>query len=177
MARIRIDVTEESNKTTQDLVDKFELSMQDTENVVNYLCNEQTKELDDCLQAVRTLLKNPDDITIDQLNYYLMYIPILLYDISQKVQVLGVKSSMAKIERKTKFNEVYMNLKKGTVSHKTAISQNQSIDEQLIEDIYNRVYKTCEDKMEMADLLHSSLKKVHNSKIDEIGITNNNPFS
>ena len=105
-----------------------------------------------------------------------MLIPILLYDVSQKVQVLGVKSSMAKIERKTKFNEVYMSLTKGTVSHKTAISQNQSIDEQLIEDIYNRVYKTCEDKMEMADLLHSSLKKVHNSKMDEIGITNNNPF-
>ena len=68
MARLRIAIAEEDNKTAQDLVDKFELSMQDTENVVNYLCNEQTEELDACLQAVRTLLKNPDDITIDQLN-------------------------------------------------------------------------------------------------------------
>ena len=72
---------------------------------------------------MKELLKNKDDLTIEQLNYYISYIPVLLYDVTTRIQDLGIKSDAAKMQRREVFNTTYQELEHGTVQHKTSVSQ------------------------------------------------------
>ena len=89
---------------------------------------------------------------------FLSYIPVLLYDVTTRIQDLGIKSDAAKMQRREVFNTTYQELEHGTVQHKTSVSQQACQNEQMIEDIFLRVYKKCESKIEIATMLHGSLK-------------------
>ena len=72
------------------------------------------------------------------------------------------------------FNEIYYKQEHGTVAQKTAVAQMGSNSEQMIEDVFNRVYKKCEDKVEMATMLHGSLKKILQWRVSELEVTRTN---
>ena len=158
------------------LIKDFNTDCEDIVTTVKSITTNYTKELDECIHQVRILLQSGDNISPEQLNYYISLIPILLYDLTTKVTILGVKSDAAKMERKKTFNDTYINTKTGTVTEKTSIAQNMAMDDQFVEDIMLRAYKECCDKIEIATMLHSSLKKVQNWKTSELEITRNNIF-
>lgn len=90
------------------------------------------------------------------------------------MQVLGVRVDAAKTQKKTRFNTAYMHSDESTVAAKTSDAQLMVEEEQFIEDIYIRVYKQCEKKLDIADMLHSSLKKLMNLRLNEFNVTRNN---
>lgn len=158
------------------LIKKFNEDCFDIVTTVETITTNYTKELDECIQQVRFLLQKEDDIPSAQLNYYISLIPVLLYDLTSKITELGVKSDAARMQRKQVYNDAYIEQDHGTVSKKTSIAQNAAVNEQFIEDIMLRVYKECEKKIEIATMLHSSLKKVQSWKTTELEITKNNVF-
>ena len=158
------------------LIKDFNTDCEDIVTTVKSITTNYTKELDECIQQVRFLLQKEDDIPSAQLNYYISLIPVLLYDLTSKITELGVKSDAARMQRKQVYNDTYIEQDHGTVSKKTSIAQNAAVNEQFIEDIMLRVYKECEKKIEIATMLHSSLKKVQSWKTTELEITRNNVF-
>lgn len=158
------------------LIKKFNEDCSEIVTTVETITTNYTKELDECIQQVRFLLQKEDDIPSAQLNYYISLIPVLLYDLTSKITELGVKSDAARMQRKQVYNDAYIEQDHGTVSKKTSIAQNAAVNEQFIEDIMLRVYKECEKKIEIATMLHSSLKKVQSWKTTELEITKNNVF-
>lgn len=155
-------------------ISEFDQQMDDVLETVNTIAITYTKQLDTCIEEVKELLKNKDDLTIEQLNYYISYIPVLLYELTDKIQDLGVKTDAARMQRKQMFNEIYDKQEHGTVAQKTAVAQMGSNSEQMIEDVFNRVYKKCEDKVEMATMLHGSLKKILQWRVSELEVTRTN---
>ena len=155
-------------------ISEFDQQMDDVLETVNTIAITYTKQLDTCIEEVKELLKNKDDLTIEQLNYYISYIPVLLYELTDKIQDLGVKTDAARMQRKQMFNEIYDKQEHGTVAQKTAVAQMGSNSEQMIEDVFNRVYKKCEDKVEMAIMLHGSLKKILQWRVSELEVTRTN---
>ena len=155
-------------------ISEFDEQMNDVLETVNTIAITYTKQLDNCIEEVKELLKNKDDLTIEQLNYYISYIPVLLYELTDKIQDLGVKTDAARMQRKQMFNEIYDKQEHGTVAQKTAVAQMGSNSEQMIEDVFTRVYKKCEDKVEMATMLHGSLKKILQWRVSELEVTRTN---
>lgn len=155
-------------------ISEFDQQLDDVLETVNTIAITYTKQLDTCIEEVKELLKNKDDLTIEQLNYYISYIPVLLYELTDKIQDLGVKTDAARMQRKQMFNEIYDKQEHGTVAQKTAVAQMGSNSEQMIEDVFNRVYKKCEDKVEMATMLHGSLKKILQWRVSELEVTRTN---
>lgn len=155
-------------------IKQFEEEVDELILTVDTIVNTYTNILDRCIDEVRELLVNKDDLTIEQLNYYISYLPILLYDVNSRIQDLGIKSDAAKMQRLDIFNTTYNNLDHGTVQKKTSIAQQASQDEQMIESIFVRVYKKMENKIEMAEMLHSSLKKILQWRISELEVTRTN---
>ena len=47
----------------------------------------------------------------------------------------------------------------------------------MMEDVFNRVYKKIETRIDMATMLHGSLKKILNWRISELEVTRTNTFS
>lgn len=158
------------------LIKTFDQNTVDIIDTVNTITKSYTGELDKCINEVRQLLSTGEDISPDTLNYYITLIPVLLYGLTDRITQLGIKSDAAKMERKKTFNDTYINTKDGTVTEKTAIAQNMAMDDQFVEDIMLRAYKECADKIEIATMLHSSLKKVQNWRTSELEITRNNIF-
>ena len=159
------------------IVTEFDDQTNDIIETVNIIAVNYTQELDECIEEVQDLLKNKDDLSIEQLNYYISIIPIYLYRLSVLIQDLGVKTDAARMQRKAEYNKAYQEQTHGTVAQKTSIAQDASQDEQMIEDVFTRVYKKCESKIDMATMLHGSLKKILNWRISELEVTRTNTFS
>lgn len=134
-------------------------------------------DLDDVIAELEDALSNKDDLTIDQLNYYIAYIPIILYRISDTIGDLGVWNDVAKQDRRNKYNEAMLSSTQNTVSQRTSDAQARVASEQMLEDIYNRAYKKLQHRMEYAELLHGSLKKILNYRISELEVTRTNTFN
>lgn len=156
------------------LIQKLDADTLDIIDTVNNITKNYTSELDKCINEIQELLSNGEDISPQQLNYYISVLPVLLYDLTGRITELGIKSDAAKMQRRTVFNDAYVQQTQGTVSQKTSVAQNQSMNEQFVEDIMLRAYKECEHKIDIATMLHSSLKKVQSWKTSELEITRNN---
>lgn len=133
--------------------------------------------LDEVVKELEDALANKDDLTIDQLNYYIAYIPIVLYNISDRIGNLGICGDVAKHTRRNKYNDAMLASTKNTVSQRTSDAQSQIVEEQMMEDVYNRAYKKLQHRMEYAESLHSSLKKILNYRISELEVTRTNSFT
>ena len=158
------------------LIKKLDQNTVDIIDTVNTITTSYTEELDKCINEVRQLLSTGEDISPDTLNYYITLIPVLLYGLTDRITQLGIKSDAAKMERKKTFNDTYLNAATGTVTEKTSLAQNMAMDDQFVEDVMLRAYRECADKIEIATMLHSSLKKVQNWRTSELEITRNNIF-
>lgn len=161
----------------KEYLNDFNSQTDDIIETANRIAVVYTEELDECIEEVNDLLKNKDDLTIDQLNYYISIIPIYLYRLTDTIQDLGVKTDAAKMQRKNQYNKTYQEQEHGTVPQKTSVAQQSCEDEQMIEDIYVRVYKKCENKIEMATMLHGSLKKILQWRVTELEVTRTNTFN
>lgn len=144
---------------------------------VNDVVQEFGSDLDDTITEIEDLIANKDDLTIEQLNYYIAYIPIILYRISDTIGDLGVCADLAKQDRRNKYNDAMLASTKDTVSQRTSDAQSAVSSEQIIEDVYARAYKKLQHRMEHAESLHSSLKKILNYRISELEVTRTNTFN
>lgn len=157
-----------------DLVKQFNRQCDDVVDTALTISEKYTECLDDCIYNVKELLQNTDTISNEDLEKYIALIPVLMYELIDKMQVLAVRVDAAKTQKKTKFNKAYITSMELTVAAKTSSAQLQVEDEQFIEDIYLRVYKHCEKKLDTAEMLHSSLKKLMNWRLNEFDVTRNN---
>lgn len=164
-------------KIPKQYLKQFDEQTNDIINTVDTIAVKYTEDLDKCIDEVNELLLNKDDLTIEQLNYYIAIIPVYLYALTDKIQSLGVKTDAAKMQRRTQYNIAYQEQDHGTVAQKTSVAQQSCEDEQMIEDIFMRVYKKCESKIEIATMLHGSLKKILQWRVSELEVTRTNTFN
>ena len=157
-----------------DLVNQFNRQCNDVVQTALTIRKKYTGCLDDCIYDVKELLQNTATISNEDLEKYIALIPVLMYELIDKMQVLAVRVDAAKTQKKTEFNKAYITSDESTVAAKTSSAQLQVEDEQFIEDIYIRVYKHCEKKLDTAEMLHSSLKKLMNWRLNEFDVTRNN---
>ena len=89
-----------------------------------------------------------------------MNLPVLLYFCGEAQENLGIKQDVAKAIKQEKYNEVYRELQKGTISDKTLKVELAVQSEEITRIIYDRSYKIVKNKLEAAYELLSSIKKV-----------------
>lgn len=145
--------------------------------IVDQLTKKYCKDLDNAIDEIQDLLKNREDLDIGKINYYIMYLPILMYYAGNAIEDLGVEGDTAKAYRQEAFNDAYLAVEEKTVQAKTSAAQQETVNEQVIENAFTRAYKKAKSRLEMANILHSALKKVLQWKISELEVTGNNPGS
>ena len=156
-----------------DIIKEFNKDCDEVVTTATTIADKYTNDLDVVLFEIRELLDRQTELSVDDLTKYIAIIPVMIYDLIDKMQVLGVRSDAAKTERKTQFNKAYITREETTVAAKTSDAQLIVEDEQFIEDMYSRIYKLCEAKIDVAEMLHSSLKKILQWKLTELETTRN----
>ncbi len=140
----------------------------------NDLIETYVKDLDEAISDIDKIITligedSIENIPDEQIEYYCLKIPSLMYFAGVKVEELGMQADLATNKKKNAFNEAILNAV-GTVPEKKAQAEKDAEMEALAEAIYKRAYNTLKVKLDMAEKVYSGLKKALSKRIAEVDL-------
>lgn len=133
-------------------------------NIVNGYC----KDLDECMEDIKeSLNKKPHT---EKLERYCMELSTHIYFASSMCENLGIRDDISKAVYKEAYH-VNREEAKGTVEDKNSYAELRSQNEYVINVCYNRAYKILKAKVESAQEVLSSCKKIISRRMQEYELT------
>lgn len=159
---------------------KMKLDVEDesvaVNNLVDSLVAKFGKELERTVERVRDALKNNDKVSNDELEKFVMEVPVQMYFALEGLEKLGVEGDNAKMMKKTVFANSYIETS-GTIEDKTKQAELDTITEHYVEIAYQRAYRKLKEKIAKAELVFSGAKKVLDKRTQEIFINKGDRFN
>ena len=141
------------------------------DKIVGDIINPYCKDLDDYVKFIKEGFQggnNPP--TNEELEDYCLNLSALIYFASGMCEQLGVRDDISKAVWKEMYNTKRQE-SSGTVADKDSSAELSSQQEQLTNICYSRAYKTMKAKVENAQELLSSCKKVLSHRMQEMSLT------
>ena len=129
-------------------------------------------KLDTYVQFISQCLadgQNPP--TDEELDDFIMNLSTYIYFAGTMVEQLGIRDDIAKSVYREHYNTYRANIDKGTVTDKDSLAELASQDQQLVSSIYTRAYKTLKSKVDNAQELLNSCKKVMSRRMQEYNLS------
>ena len=163
---------------------KIDSLISETETNVKYfdtiflkVLDSYTRGLDDIMAEVHDNVVAVEYPPTEVLEKYLLKLSNCIYFISERAEKVGIYDALTKTALKESYNKLYLDsqgsnvgvvgAKKPTVAESTAVAENGTINESVINDLYNRVYKTVKVKIDCANTMISSISKVISRRMSE----------
>lgn len=141
------------------------------EQLVDKVVDKYSRELDDYVHSIKQLLDTTkDDLTDMDIEYMSIKVPLFMYFAANGMETIGIQCDNAKAIKMEKFNEIYM-VQEGTIQDKTSVSENLTLNEHIVEVIYSRAYKKLKSRLDTAEQLCNSIRKVLQKRISEVEIS------
>ena len=151
-----------------DIQDKVEEHSKTINQLVEDTIKPYIKDLDKYVQFIRDCLKDGENPPTDaELDDFVLNLSTLIYWASGVCEQLGIRDDISKAVYKEMYHSKRNELNSGTVADKDSIAELESIQEQITNIVYNRAYKTMKAKIENAQELLSSAKKVLSHRMQE----------
>ena len=138
------------------------------EDVITPYC----RDLDKYVGFIKECLKDGENPPTDaELDDFVMNLSTYIYWASGACEQLGIRDDISKAVYKEIYHTKRNELNSGTVADKDSIAELESIQEQITNIVYNRAYKIVKSKVENAQELLSSCKKVLSHRLQEMSLT------
>ena len=141
------------------------------EDIAFNISKEFTQELDKVMGTCKSIFQSKDKITNQEIEDLLPQLPSILYFVNEGQEAVGIKQDIAEMTRKTNYN-IAREKANGTVADKNTTAEGQVINEAINEIIYQRAYKLIRAKIEMAQEVVNSLKRIFDARMMEYQIGN-----
>lgn len=141
------------------------------EDIAFNISKEFTQELDKVMGICKSIFQSKDKITNQEIEDLLAQLPSILYFVNEGQEAVGIKQDIAEITRKTNYN-IAREKANGTIADKNTTAEGQVINEAINEIIYQRAYKLIRAKIEMAQEMINSLKRIFDARMMEYQIGN-----
>ena len=142
------------------------------EDVVNGIIKPYCKDLDNYVVFIKDCLADGQNPPTDaELDDFCMNLSTYIYFAGGMQEQLGIRDDISKAVWKEMYNTKRNQLDKGTVDDKNTIAELHSQQEQLTNICYSRAYKILKSKVENAQELLSSCKKVLTRRMNEYDLT------
>lgn len=172
MSKSDILANEIKQKEIEILQDRIDNNSKLINDLTNKLVADYCHSLDDYVKFIQSILQdNENPPTAQELDDFVMNLPVFLYFCGEAQENLGIKTDVAKAVKQEKYNEIYREVK-GTIADKTAKSELAAQSETITHIIYDRAYKIVKEKMNAAYELLSSCKKVISRRMAENQLAN-----
>ena len=137
--------------------------------------NELTKELD-CLidQMHKKVLREEYQISDKELEKLIIRLPILIYELNNVLMKAGIREDLSKIIKQINYNQAF-SIQEGTIADKKSGAELAVKEEQLLETTWKRSVKIISQKMDIANDLLSSCKKIFSKRIEEVNLIKRSP--
>lgn len=152
--------------------DKVEQNSATINKLVEEVITPYCKDLDKYISFIRECLKDGQNPPTDEeLDDFVLNLSTYIYWASGACEQLGIRDDISKAVYKEVYHTKRSELNSGTVADKDSIAELESVQEQITNIVYNRAYKTVKNKVENAQELLSSCKKVLSHRIQEQELT------
>jgi hypothetical protein len=142
------------------------------DKVVNEIIQPYCRDLDKYIEFIKSILQDGNNPpTVDELEDFCLNLSTYIYFAGGMCEQLGIRDDVAKAVYKEMYNTKRNDINGGTVADKDSIAELESQQEQLTSICFTRAYKTMKSKVENAQELLSSVKKVLSRRLAEIELT------
>jgi hypothetical protein len=141
-------------------------------DIVDSIIEPYCKDLDRYVMFIRDCLKDGETPpTNDELDDFCMNLSTLIYFAGGMCEQLGIRDDISKAVYKEVYNDARSALSEGTIADKDSIAELQAQQEQITSVCYNRAYRIVKAKVEAAQELLASCKKVLTRRTQEWELT------
>jgi len=159
----------------KDIQKQVEQNARQLDKIVDDIIQPYCKDLDEYVLFIKDCLHDGETpATTQELEDFCMNLSTYIYFASGMTEALGIRDDIAKAVYKEMYNSTRDSLDKGTVADKNTLAELASQEEALISAAYTRAYKMMKNKVENAQELLGSCKKVLSHRITEEELTNFN---
>lgn len=141
------------------------------EDIAFNISREFTQELDKVMGICKSIFQSKDKITNQEIEDLLAQLPSILYFVNEGQEAVGIKQDIAEMTKKANYN-IAREKANGTIADKNTTAESQVINEAINEIIYQRAYKLIRAKIEMAQEMVNSLKRIFDARMMEYQIGN-----
>lgn len=157
-------------------LNKIKLRVEDNsktlDEIVNDIIQPYCRDLDAYVEFVRDCLKNGERPASNrELEDFCMNLSTYIYYASGVVETLGIRDDISKAIWKEMYHSTRNSTTGGTISDKDSIAELSSQQEQLTNICYNRAYRIMKAKVDSAEELLQSAKKVLSHRITEMELS------
>ena len=168
--KLQLQTTELGDVTT--LQNRIEDNSTKIDEIVDGIIQPYIKDLDRYVLFIRDCLQDGEKPpTTTELEDFCMNLSTYIYFAGGLCEHLGVRDDIAKSVYKEMYNSNRNSIQKGTVADKDSLAELQSQQEQIISICYTRAYKTVKVKVENAQEILQSCKKVLSHRMQEEELT------
>ena len=150
---------------------KVEGNSRQLEEIVDNIVTPYSKDLDKYVRLIKDILADENPPTDGELEDFCMNLSTYIYFAGAMCEQLGIKDDISKAIWKEVYNTNRDGEIKGTVADKNTIAELASQQEYLINVCYQRAYKILKSKVENAQELLQSCKKVLSRRMQEQALT------
>lgn len=143
-------------------------------SISDKLVQSYTGDLDQLMRDLHTdAIKN--DASDKELEKYLLELNNMLYFLGMKLETVGIKDDLSKLAAREAYNDAYLRNRlkdaeqrnKTTVAELTALAEEASRYETVLNALYSRVYKQIKFKMDAGYDMVNSLRKIITKRMQD----------
>lgn len=142
------------------------------DDIVNDIIQPYCRDLDNYVLFIKDCLKDGENPpTTDELDDFCLNLSTYIYFAGGMTEQLGIRDDISKAVYKEMYHTARASQDKGTVADKDSLAELASQEQYIVSSAYSRAYKTLKSKVENAQELLSSCKKVLTRRMAEYELT------
>lgn len=165
-----------SSEKLNELQDNVNQNSKQLDKIVDDIIQPYCKSLDEYVQFISDCLGNGEIPPTDgELEDYCINLSTRIYFAGGLCERLGIRDDIAKAVYKEMYHTSRASIEKGTVADKDSLAELNSQEEYIISSAYTRAYKIMKSKIENAQEVLQSCKKVLSRRMQELELTRITP--
>lgn len=169
---MKFNITDENAGSLTKIQENIESNAGALDTIVNDIIAPYCRDLDKYVGFIKECLKDGENPpTNEELDDFCMNLSTYIYFAGGTCEYLGIRDDIAKAVYKEMYHTARASQDKGTVADKDSLAELASQEEFIVSAAYNRAYKIMKSKVENAQELLASVKKVLSRRIQEAELT------
>ena len=169
---MKSDLTNVDVNAIQGIKLRVENNSHIVDDIVRDIIKPYTQDLDKYVLFIKDCLKDGENPPTDvELEDFCMNLSTYIYFASGMCEQLGIRDDIAKAVYKETYNNARDNADRGTVQDKNTLAELEAQQEQIISVCYTRAYRIVKAKVDSAQELLGSCKKVLSRRMSEMELT------
>lgn len=169
---MKFNLTDENADSLTKIQENIESNAEALDRIVNDIIAPYCRDLDRYVGFIKDCLKDGENPpTNEELDDFCLNLSTFIYFAGGMTEQLGIRDDIAKAVYKEMYHTARASQDKGTVADKDSLAELASQEQYIVSSAYSRAYKTLKSKVENAQELLGSVKKVLSRRMAEYELT------